>query len=76
MAKGVVFPAMNAEEEAKLKRLLKTIGEFMGDGIETEAVVVTKANVPDDRADMVTVLNKIAYGLKRPAKPVQPGKVE
>ena len=74
MAKEVVFPAMNAEGETKLKRLLATVGEFMGDEIKTEAVISLKGSVPDDREDMRTVMKKIADGLKRPAKPTKPEK--
>jgi hypothetical protein len=74
MAKEVVFPAMNAEGEAKLKRLLATVGEIMGDDIKTEAVIVLKGSVPDDREDMRAVMKKIADGLKRPPKPIKPEK--
>lgn len=54
MAKETVFPAMNAENEAKLKMLLTTLGEFMGDEIKTEAVITLKGSVPDDRGDMTS----------------------
>jgi hypothetical protein len=74
VSKEIVFPAMNAEGEAKLKRTLTIIGEFMGDEIKTESVIVTSAIIPDDRDDMKTVLNKIVSGLKRPPRPAKPEK--
>jgi hypothetical protein len=76
MAKKIEFPALNAEGEVKLKRLLTTIGEYMGDEIKTENMIVLVASVPDDREDMRTVFKRIADGIRKPPrsakKPVSP----
>jgi hypothetical protein len=72
----VVFPPMNAAQEAQLKSLLGKISELMGDKIETEAVITVAAVIPSDRPDILTVPNKLITGMKRPVKPVKADKVE
>lgn len=77
MARTVNFPAMKAPEEAKLRNLLIKIGELMGDEFTTESAFVVQVSVPDDRADMLSVVNKIRSGMERPKavksnKPAQP----
>ena len=76
MVKKIEFPALNAESEVKLKRLLTTIGEYMGDEIKTENMIVLVCSVPDDREDMRSVMKRISDGMRKPPRstkmPVKP----
>jgi hypothetical protein len=76
MAMIIEFPALNAESEVKLKRLLTTIGEYMGDKIEMECKIVVVGSVPDDRDDMRVVMKRICEGMRKSPrhnkKPEQP----
>jgi len=58
--KEVVFPAMNPAAEAKLKRLLENIGEYMGAELTPETVVVLSVNLPDDRPDVEAIVKRLA----------------
>lgn len=69
--KDVVFPAMNTAAEAKLKRMLESIGEYMGAEISTETVIVMKVNLPDDRADVEAIVKRLAGNKTGLAQPKQ-----
>jgi len=58
--KSVVFPAMDAAGEAKLKRLVETIADYMGAKVSVETVIVMKANYPDDRPDIEQIFKRLA----------------
>lgn len=61
----IIFPAMNVEDEAKLKRLLQTIGDFMGATLVPQLETIITVKIPADRDDIYIVLNKIMNSLKR-----------
>jgi hypothetical protein len=63
--KTITFPPANADEEAKIRRFLKTVGEFMGVDLEPQLVTIVGVEVPMDRPDVITVLNKAAAGQKK-----------
>ena len=63
--KQIVFPPMDAQEEAKFRRFLTTTGEFMGVELESELMTVITVKVPGDRPDVVTVMNKLAAANKK-----------
>jgi hypothetical protein len=58
--KSVVFPAMDVAAEAKLKRLVETIADYMGAKVSVETVIVMKANYPDNRADIEQIFKRLA----------------
>ncbi len=58
--KSIVFPATSVAGEAKLKRLLDTIGEYMGAKIGVESVIVMQANIPSDRPDIEAICKRLA----------------
>jgi len=57
--KTIVFPAMDISSEAKLKRFIETMKEFMGIEVKLETATVIKVIFPEDRTDAETVLNSI-----------------
>jgi len=61
--KSINFPATNAAGEAKLKRLVETIAEYMGGKVTIETVIVLQANYPNDRPDIEAVLKRLS-GIK------------
>lgn len=65
--KTVDFPPINAEMEAKMKKLFATMGELMDETIETESVITLRAKVPSDRIDVLTILKRIAKAHKTQA---------
>jgi hypothetical protein len=78
--KKVLFPPVGPEEEAKLTRFLNTTGEFMDVALAVKKVTIIEVQVNAERADVVTVLSKIAAAEKKklesandqkPAKPEQ-----
>jgi hypothetical protein len=58
--KSITFPATNVAGEAKLKRLLETIADYMGTNINIETVMVLQANYPNDRPDFEAILKRLA----------------
>jgi len=58
--KSILLPPMNPSQEAKAKRLLDMIGEYMGSNITVESVISMKANFPDDRPDIEAILKRLA----------------
>ena len=57
--KTITFPAMDIPSEAKIKRLIDTMKEYMDIEIKIETVTVMKIKFPEDRVDAETVLNSI-----------------
>lgn len=57
--KSIVFPAMDIPAEAKLKRTLDTIKEYMGFEFKIETMTVMKVCFPSDRQDVEIILNSI-----------------
>jgi len=57
--KSVLFPPMNPAQEAKVKRLLDSISEYMGSPITVESVISMKASYPDDRPDIEAILKRL-----------------
>jgi len=58
--KYLVLPPMNPAQEAKTKRLIDMISEFMGSDISFETVISMKVNYPDDRKDVEAILKRLA----------------
>ena len=72
----VVFPSMNVEKEAKLKKLLQSVGDFMGATLEMQLETIITVKIPAGRADIYMVLNRIMKCLEtgldeKPSKPVK-----
>ena len=66
----ILLPPMNAQQEAKTKRLMDLIGEYMGDEVKCESVISMRIVWPDDRPDMGMIFKKLAgnkKGLNNPA---------
>lgn len=63
--KKIQFPAMEPEALAKLTQFLETTGEFMGVGIRVVEVTTVQAIVDSERADVITILNKVAMNEKK-----------
>jgi hypothetical protein len=62
--KKIQFPAMEPAELAKLTKFLETTGQFMEVGIRVVEVTTVTAIVDAERADVVTILNKVAANEK------------
>ena len=58
--KSVVFPAMGAAGEAKLKGLVEKIADYMGVKVDFETVIVMRVNFPDTRPDIEAILKRLA----------------
>lgn len=58
--KSIAFPATNVAGEAKLKRLLETIADYMGTKVTVESVIVMQASFPSDRPDFEAILKRLA----------------
>jgi hypothetical protein len=58
--KSIVFPATNVAGEAKLKRLVETIADYMGVKVTIETVMVMQANFPNDRPDIEAIYKRLA----------------
>ena len=58
--KSTVFPSMNTAAEAKLKRLVETIADYMVAEVSIETVIVMKVNYPDDRPDIAVIMKRLA----------------
>ena len=74
--KSVVFPATKIAGEAKLKRLVETIADYMGAKVTVETVIVLQANFPNDRPDVETIFKRLAgskTGLNQVGRTVAPG---
>jgi methyl coenzyme M reductase subunit C-like uncharacterized protein (methanogenesis marker protein 7) len=72
----IVFPPMNIEKEAKLKKLLQSVGDFMGATLEMQLETIVTVKIPDNRVDIYVVLNRVMNALKsgsdeKPSKPVK-----
>lgn len=67
--KKIQFPPVDVQEEAKLKRFLTTVSEFMNIDIDIREVKIIEVLVGDDtRQDVITVLSKIAASQKDKSK--------
>lgn len=60
MSKIVVLPPVGATREAKIKNILDKIAELMNVKLGYETMIVMTVAVPENRPDVVTVVNKIA----------------
>jgi hypothetical protein len=58
--KSVTFPATNVAGEAKLKRLVETIADYMGAKVSIETVMVIRAQFPSDRPDIEAIFKRLA----------------
>jgi hypothetical protein len=58
--KSIVFPAVNVAGEAKLKRLVETIADYMGVRVTIETVMVLQAKYPSDRPDIESIFKRLA----------------
>jgi hypothetical protein len=73
--KSIVFPATNVAGEAKLKRLVETIADYMGARVTIETVMVMQANFPSDRPDIEAIYKRLAgskTGLNQVGRTVAP----
>jgi hypothetical protein len=66
--KKLIFPPANADEEAKIRGFLRTTGEFMECELNTELVTIVSVDVPVDRPDIATIVNKAIAGFKKRSK--------
>lgn len=55
----ITFPAMDVPAEAKLKRMLDNIKEYMGFEIKIETMTVMRVSYPDNREDAEIILNSV-----------------
>lgn len=62
--KKITLPPMSVEQEAKVKRLFETIGEYMGCDIQLDSAVILEASIPDERKDVLIVAQKLVQSLK------------
>jgi methyl coenzyme M reductase subunit C-like uncharacterized protein (methanogenesis marker protein 7) len=67
---------MNVEKEAKLKKLLQSVGDFMGATLEMQLETIVTVKIPDNRVDIYVVLNRVMNALKsgldeKPSKPAK-----
>lgn len=62
------FPPIEVEEKVKLIRFFKTIGEFMEADIEVIEVTTLRVKVSRNRADVVTMISKVAAQQKKKEK--------
>src|SRR4030042_19825 len=60
----ILLPPMNIQQEAKTKRLVELIGEYMGDPVKCESVISMRIIWPDDRVDMGLIFKKLAGNKK------------
>jgi len=60
----ILLPPMNVQQEAKTKRLVDLIGEYMGDEVKCESVISMRIIWPDDRVDMGLIFKKLAGNKK------------
>ena len=70
----VVFPPVDPEIEAKVRGLLRSIGEFIGIELKPKVQTVLTVHVPLDRFDVYTVLCKIRLSIPANNKPKTPDK--
>jgi len=59
----IIFPPTYAETEAKLRGLLRSVGEFMNVELKPEIQTVLTVIIPPDRFDLYTVLSKISLSI-------------
>lgn len=57
--KQISFPAMDIPAEAKLKRMLENISEYMNFPIEIKTMTVMVIVFPSDRQDAEIILNSV-----------------
>lgn len=57
--KSIIFPAVNVAGEAKLKRLVETIADYMGAKVTIETVMVLQASFPEDRPDIEQIFKRL-----------------
>ena len=69
--RNIEFPPINAEQEAKFKRLFATMSELMEtDGaIETETVMIMRVKIPLVEKALGTVIMRLAQAQKDKNKP-------
>jgi hypothetical protein len=70
----VVFPPMDSETEAKVRGLLRSIGEFMDAELVPQIRTIMTVPVPPDRFDVYTVLDKISLSVNITSKKKGPSK--
>lgn len=73
--KSIVFPATNVAGEAKLKRLLDTIADYMGTKVTVESVIVMQVSFPSDRPDVEAIFKRLAgskTGLNQVGRTIAP----
>lgn len=58
--KTIPFQPIDAAGEAKLKRILELLSEFMHCDVECKTMIVLTANIPEDRNDVITIVQRIA----------------
>lgn len=56
---SIVFPAMDTVSEAKVKRLINSINEYMGADITIESCIVMKVIFADERKDVECLIQAI-----------------
>lgn len=56
----IVLPPMNAQQEAKTKRLCEMIAEYMGDSVQCDSVISMRVTWPDERVDMGAIFKRLA----------------
>jgi len=61
--KTITFPHTDPAGEAKLKRFLETLSDFMNVSVSTKSVIVLAVEVPEDRPDVITVIDRIGHDL-------------
>jgi len=70
----IQFPPVDETEATHLTKLLATMGEFMEVEITAreETIKVMKVDIPWDRGDAYTILNKLAESKKKSRASKQP----
>lgn len=65
--KTITFPSTDPAGEAKLKRFLDTLSEFMDVEVVTKSVIQIGVDVPDERQDVITVLQRLSKAYTKKA---------
>lgn len=65
MTKTITLPPLTVEQEARLKRFFETTGEFMNAEIKVSTRSIMVVDLPEDRPDVTTVVQKIVASLKK-----------
>jgi hypothetical protein len=66
----ITFPPVSDTDAAHLTKLFDTMGEFMDVEISAreETIKVLRVNIPNDRLDILTILNKLADSKRKKNK--------